>query len=108
MHKAWLDMVQLWYTYTMALNIKNPEAERLAAEVAGLAGESKTEAIRVALSERKEKLLLSRGAASKRERIEAVLRNRIWIWPQVDPKLLGRPILKAEREGILGYGPDGI
>ena len=55
----------------MALNIKNPEAERLAAEVAGLAGESKTEAIRVALSERKEKLLLSRGAASKRERIEA-------------------------------------
>ena len=90
----------------MALNIKNPEAERLAAEVAGLAGESKTEAIRVALSERKEKLLLSRGAASKRERIEAVLRNRIW--PQVDPKLLGRPILKAEREGILGYGPDGI
>ena len=99
-------MVQLWYTYTMALNIKNPEAERLAAEVAGLAGESKTEAIRVALSERKEKLLLSRGAASKRERIEAVLRNRIW--PQVDPKLLGRPILKAEREGILGYGPDGI
>ena len=99
-------MVQLWYTYTMALNIKNPEAERLAAEVAGLAGESKTEAIRVALSERKEKLLLSRGAASKRERIEAVLRNRIW--PQVDPKLLGRPILKAEREGILGYGPDGV
>ena len=99
-------MVQLWYTYTMALNIKNPEAERLAAEVAGLAGESKTEAIRVALSERKEKLLLSRGAASKRERIEAVLRNRIW--PQVDPKLLGRPILKAEREEILGYGPDGV
>lgn len=90
----------------MPLNIKNPEAERLAAEVAGLAGESKTEAIRAALSERKEKLLLSRGALNKRERIEAVLRNRIW--PQVDPEFLGRPISKAEREEILGFGPDGV
>ena len=30
----------------MALNIKNPDVERLAAEVADLTGESKTEAIR--------------------------------------------------------------
>jgi len=33
----------------MALNIKNPEVERLAADVARLTGESKTEAIRRAL-----------------------------------------------------------
>ena len=37
----------------MALNIKNPEAEQLASEVAALTGETKTEAIRVALFERK-------------------------------------------------------
>jgi antitoxin VapB len=37
----------------MALNIKNPEVERLATEVALLARETKTEAIRRALEERK-------------------------------------------------------
>ena len=37
----------------MALNIKNPEVERLATEVAQLARETKTEAIRRALEERK-------------------------------------------------------
>ena len=36
----------------MALNIRNPLAEALAAEVAQLAGESKTEAVTVALRER--------------------------------------------------------
>ena len=37
----------------MALNIKNTEVERLAAEVAELSQETKTEAIRRALEERK-------------------------------------------------------
>jgi Rv0623-like transcription factor len=37
----------------MALNIKNPEVERLAQEVASLAKETKTEAIRRALMERR-------------------------------------------------------
>ena len=36
----------------MSLNIKNPEACRLAEEMAELAGESKTQAITVALRER--------------------------------------------------------
>ena len=36
----------------MALNIRNSQAEALAAEVARLAGESKTEAVTVALRER--------------------------------------------------------
>jgi antitoxin VapB len=36
----------------MALNIRNPQAEALAAEVARLTGESKTEAVTVALRER--------------------------------------------------------
>lgn len=37
----------------MALNVKDPETERLAAEGAELAGESKTAAVRQALRERK-------------------------------------------------------
>ena len=40
----------------MPLNIKNSEVERLAAEVARLTGESKTEAIRRALDERRRRL----------------------------------------------------
>jgi antitoxin VapB len=41
----------------MSLNIKNPEAERLAAEIGTFTGESKTAAIIVALRERRERLL---------------------------------------------------
>ncbi|WP_204047581.1 type II toxin-antitoxin system VapB family antitoxin [Microbispora siamensis] len=41
----------------MSLNIKNPEAERLAAEIGALTGESKTAAVVSALRERHERLL---------------------------------------------------
>src|SRR5215208_644444 len=44
------------YPRCVALNIKNAEVERLAEEVARLTGESKTEAVRRALSERKQRL----------------------------------------------------
>ena len=40
----------------MALNIKNADVERLAEELARLTGESKTEAIRKALDERRRRL----------------------------------------------------
>lgn len=46
----------------MSLNIKNPEAERLAAEISAVTGESKTAAIIVALRERRERLLAQRRA----------------------------------------------
>lgn len=39
------------------MNIKNPEAERLAAEIGALTGESKTAAVISALRERHERLL---------------------------------------------------
>ena len=41
----------------MALNIKNPAAEKLAREVAGQTGESLTEAIQRSLEERLERLI---------------------------------------------------
>ena len=44
----------------MPLNIRNPEAERLAAELARRTGESKTDAVIVALRERLERVRRAR------------------------------------------------
>ncbi len=90
----------------MALNIKNAEVERLAADVAELAGESKTEAIRKSLLDRKDRLMIRRGNLSKRERLERLLRDEIW--PQIPEAVRGKRISKKEREKILGYGPHGV
>ena len=90
----------------MALNIKNSEVEELASEVARLANESKTEAIRRALYDRKQRLLTRRGSASRGERLKELLRTRIW--PEIPARLRGRRVSKREREEILGYGPRGV
>ena len=49
------------YWYHMAMNIKNPEAQRLAQQVAKLTGESLTAAISEALRERLERLRSERN-----------------------------------------------
>lgn len=89
----------------MALNIKNPEVERLASEVAEMAGESKTEAIRRALSERQRRLRLHVRDEVRRERLAGFLEREIW--SRVPADQLGRAPTKAEREEILGLGADG-
>ena len=89
----------------MALNIKNAEVERLAAEVAKLAQESKTEAIRVALQERGSRLKMHRGRLSREQRIDGALARFRQEFPQGD---FGRRLRKAEEEDILGFGPDGV
>jgi antitoxin VapB len=91
----------------MALNIKNEETEKLAAEVASLAGETKTGAVKRALLERRDRLRLETGAEEKPYR-----GMRQWleteIWPQIPAEDRNRPPLtKAEREEILGIGPEG-
>ena len=48
----------------MALNIRNPEAERLAEDLAALTGETKTEAVKKALADRLA-LLQRRGHRGK-------------------------------------------
>lgn len=89
----------------MALNIKDAETEALAAEVARLSGDSKTGAVRTALRTRRDELR-RRGAADDRaERIRRALETEIW--PMLPVAGRGTPITKAEREEILGYGPDG-
>ena len=89
----------------MPLNLKNAEVERLAAEVADLAGESKTEAIRKALEERRRRL----KGTGVRERREQLLRHlKAKVWSSVPKQQLGRRLTRAEEDAILGYGPDGV
>lgn len=88
----------------MALNIKDPETERLAAEVAALTGTTKTGAVRYALRQ----VLAARSGASVRQREEHLTRFlEEEIWPLMPPDQLGRPLSKAEREKILGFGESG-
>jgi antitoxin VapB len=88
----------------VALNIKDQETERLAAEVAALTGTTKTGAVRYAL--RQVLNSLSRPTVRQREeRLTRFLEEEIW--PLVPPDQLGQPLSKAEREQILGFGNDG-
>jgi len=90
----------------MALNIKDKETEELAAEVASLTGESKTGAVRQALRERRDRLELEKGRPRKRGDLLRFLETEIW--PLIPVEELDRPpMTKAEREEILGYGPEG-
>ncbi|HLW75842.1 MAG TPA: type II toxin-antitoxin system VapB family antitoxin [Bryobacteraceae bacterium] len=88
----------------MALNIKNREVERLAAEVAAMTHETKTQAIRRALEDRKAKLEADKPP--RRRDIRAALEK--YIWPYIPAEVRGKKITKEEREEILGYGPDGV
>jgi antitoxin VapB len=87
----------------MALNLKNAEVERLAAEVSRLTGESKTEAIRRALEERRRRL---KGIDRRRGRVLSLLERRVW--PTLPATERGRRLTRAEEDDILGYGPSGV
>jgi antitoxin VapB len=93
-----------WYHVSMALNIKDPETERLAAEVAALTGTTKTGAVRYALRQ----VLQAQSRLSVQQREERLTRFlEEEIWPLVPPDQLGKPVSKAEREEILGFGEHG-
>ena len=89
----------------MALNLKNADVERLAAEIARLTGETKTEAIRKALEERQRRLK-GPSAAARRDSVLRHLRTKVW--PQIPKKQLGRRLSRQEEDAILGYGPEGV
>jgi antitoxin VapB len=90
----------------LGLNIKNLEVERLASEVAGLAHESKTEAIRRALLERRTRLLARAGTEATRSNLRDYLQREVW--PLIPPAELGRVLSREEEDRILGYGPEGV
>ena len=89
----------------MALNIKNAEVDRLAAEVARMSGETKTEAIRKALEERRARLAQRITVRKDHEHFRRFLEREIW--PLIPPGVRGKAISKNEREEILGIGPEG-
>jgi antitoxin VapB len=89
----------------MALNIKNEDVERLLDEVVAMTGESKTEAVRRALEERRQRLALRSGGRPEEVRLVTFLEEELW--PQIPARLLGTRLSKQEEEEILGYGESG-
>ncbi len=90
----------------MALSIKNAEVERLATEVAQLTGESKTEAVRRALEDRRSRLAFQVTDRDRAGRIDRFLEQELW--PRVPRAALGRRLTREEEEAILGYGAEGV
>ncbi len=88
----------------MALKIKDPEVEQLAEELARLGGTSKTEVIRQALLERKER---STALAPLRNR-EATLRGflELRVWPVI-PAEARRKWSRDAEDPLVGYGEFG-
>ncbi len=82
----------------MAINIKDPETDTLAREVAKRAGETITDAIRKSLQERLQRLAGRHAAPTKRDKLYEIL-NRVDALPRLDSR--------AEDE-ILGYDESGI
>ena len=87
----------------MALNIKNAEVERLATEVSALTGETKTEAIRKALEERKTRLEVG-GKRRDPEHYHALMQT---IWDQIPAEFQGKGLAKLDHDEILGFGELG-
>lgn len=82
----------------MALNIRNRETEALAAELASLTGETKTEAVRLAVAER-----LERVRHQRRRRSLADELNRI------ADHCSALPVLDShDPDQILGYDANGL
>jgi antitoxin VapB len=88
----------------MALNIKNREVERLAAEIARLTHTTRTEAIRQSLEERRQRLAAISPAADREEALRRFLKLRIW--PRI-PASASRRWPLEEEDAALGYGRFG-
>jgi antitoxin VapB len=89
----------------MALNIKNPEVVQLATQVARLAHETKTEAVRRALTERRIRLQAGGGKVGRKESLLEYFER--YVWPTMPADQLGKTLTREEEDKILGYGPNG-
>ena len=89
----------------MPLNIKNREVERLVGEIAALTGESKTEAVRKALQERRSRLAFCETSENRAARLRRFLEQVVW--PAMPEGELGKRLSREEEEEILGFGADG-
>ena len=82
----------------MTLSIKNPQADRLARQLAAATGESLTDAVIQALRERLERITGRRRAAGLGDEI-ARIQERIARLPRLDER---------SDEEILGYDEQGL
>ncbi|MGH9490684.1 MAG: type II toxin-antitoxin system VapB family antitoxin [Terriglobales bacterium] len=82
----------------MALNLRNPEAEQLAAEVARRTGETKTQAVIRALRERLARINQERRRRSLADELEAIADHCARL-----PVLDTRPA-----DEVLGYAERGL
>ena len=88
--------ISAWYSSTMALNIKDPETDRLARELAERMGTSITAALRTALEER---------LARTRPRVDIAYSDLI----AIGERGRRRPVIDHRSEDeILGYDEHGI
>ncbi len=82
----------------MALNIRNPEAEQLAEALAKLTGETKTQAVTVALRDRLERIRRLRSGRCLADELD-----------EIAVHCASLPILDArDAEAILGYDEQGL
>lgn len=82
----------------MALNIRNPEAERLAAALAKLTGESKTEAVTQALRDRLARVRRERSQRRLADELDEIARHCARL-PVRDPRT---------PDDTLGYDERGL
>jgi len=83
---------------TMALNIRNRETEELAESLAKLTGETKTQAVTVALRDRLERVRRQRSGRRLAEELDDIALHCASL-PVLDPR---------EAEQILGYDEQGL
>jgi antitoxin VapB len=82
----------------MALNIRNPETEQLAETLAKLTGETKTQAVTVALRDRLERLRRLRSGRRLAEELDEIALH-----------CASLPVLDSrDAEEILGYDEQGL
>lgn len=82
----------------MALNIRSPETEALAAELARLTGETKTEAVTKAVRDRLERVKRGRHRRSLADELDTIAKQCA-VLPVLDPR---------EPDDILGYDEHGL
>ena len=71
-----------------------------------MAGKYKTEAIRRALAERRQRLAYRISPGDREAHALRFLEREVW--PRVPADQLGRSLTRDEEDQILGYGPEGV
>ncbi len=82
----------------------------MATEIAKRIGTSEEEAVQQALREKRERMRLQPVPRRRPRTLEGMLEMmEREIWSQIPDELLGQPpMTKAEKEELLGYGPEGF